>query len=433
MKEEKNIIGEVIRRVERRPIPVVTRRTVYRTLIVTPKGEESELEESQEEPPAGKTPSGNLVQRFISTVFPKPKDLIEGEEEEPEEIERRVTDRFIRYEDGSEEMIDQYEMINSLEVPAVKTEPVTQRVTDRMGRVIKTVVVRRVYVTVKTVVIRRVIENPDGTEVEIEKSYEEIPDSYSEEPPSTERSITHRVTSNDFPEIVEETDDISPLELSFKQGDTKETENVLLNDSKTVKYTSEVTTKKLITRKTVEYPGKKKVAFQEPVEDVYTIPVEVGQTCSMPEQTEEIKDDEGNIIKRIVQKHKPVQTRRMVYKKIVYTPEEAKSLQSPIFTNAIDGIAPSKTETVTPDDGDMKPGKGIIKRPKRPNDEIPDQKKLPKSVSPERKTSPVRKSAKNEVKQFPKKDPSKKVIGRPKAPILMQRNQGRKKENRSRN
>ena len=363
LREEKNEEGVVLRRIVRRPIPVVTKRTVYRTLVLNDDGQETQFETSQEEPPVE---SRNILKRIISSVKPKVpvKHIEDTDDKKPEEVERHLIDRVIKHEDGEEELIDQYELISSLESPAVKVEPVTKRITDRKGRVIKTEVIRRVYVTVKTIVVRKVVEYPDGTEVELTSSTDDSPDDRKEEAPYAERAVIHRVVPQDRPTVVEETEDISPLETSFKKGDeSKVIKETVLDDGsveKTVTIKSEITKKKLITRKTTEYPKTMKPKVEEPVEEIIEHPVESGSNIEFTESIEEVKNKKGNVVKRIIHKEKPVQTRRMVYKKLLFTPEEGEQIK-------LDEMQPSFiNQTPQKDDGKPHPTKDDTKQGKKP-------------------------------------------------------------------
>ena len=336
---ENNKEGNITRCVLRRPVPVITKRTVYRTAVVTEDGKETEIEKSQEETPVTENTSGSLVKAFMSSVFTKPEktdrqSFSEMQPEvatydEPECVERHVTDRVVQYPDGSEQLIDQYEFINSLEKPMVSSEPEVQRVTDSRGRIVKTVVVRRVYVTVKTIVVRKVIENPDGTETEIESSVEQKPDSESEEEETfPEQSQTHDITSDDAPEVIEEMFYISPLESSFKQyGEKQILGEVTLSDGsvgKTVQHTSEVTSKRLITRKIVEHSDTSTEKEKASIEDLYDDLVEEGQSVDYVGHGMEGTNAYGDALKNQIHKTKPIQTKRIVYKKLILTPEEAE-------------------------------------------------------------------------------------------------------------
>ena len=66
------------RRVVRRPLPVVTKRTVYRNVVVNEDSKENELEESQEEPPVKKTDEESFIKSLIPSCLlytsPSPRD-----------------------------------------------------------------------------------------------------------------------------------------------------------------------------------------------------------------------------------------------------------------------------------------------------------------------------------------------------------------------
>ena len=408
LREERNEQGEVLRRIVRRPIPVVTKRTVYRTLILNDDGQETQFETSQEQPPVE---SGNILKRIISSVKPKvpAKHIEDIDDKKPEEVERHLIDRVIKHEDGEEELIDQYELISSLESPAVKVEPITKRITDRKGRVIKTEVIRRVYVTVKTIVVRKVVEYPDGTEIELTSSTDDSPDDRKEEAPYAERAVIHRVVPQDRPTVVEETEDISPLETSFKKGDERKvmSETVLDDGSveKTVTIKSEITKKKLITRKTTEYPKTMKPKVEEPVEEIIEHPVESGSNIEFTESIEEVKNKKGNIIKRIVHKEKPVQTRRMVYKKLMFTPEEGEQIK-------LDEMQPSViNQTPQKEDGKPHPTKGDTKQGEKPltqSNKKPSSTAQKKQPTSPKKGKPVVEKDKDAKPQRPKdKSPEK--------------------------
>ena len=368
VEEIKGSRGEVIRKVVRRSVPVTTRRTVIRTVIVSPEGEEKEFEESTEEQPVTVSkiePDEEEPERLTSTkrklssdMPPKMIVLPDGTRkavDDAEDVERRVVRRVVRYRDGTENLIDEYEVISPLEATQVDERPKEEKVCDKKGHHVKTFVYRKVFVTVKTIVVRKVVEDSDGSETELERSVEERPDgSHESDVPLRSRTVQRFVPDGEG-HVSEHDEFLSPLEESYKEEEPGEVEkeetDCMGRSTRTLTKKANVITQRVVTRKSVEYPkGQKKV--DEPIEDVVELPVETmpafkevpqsdgtvklvesfpGVGDLKPSETiEEVRDETGRIVKRIITRPKPIHTKRLVFKKVIYTPEMLEGIQKKV-------------------------------------------------------------------------------------------------------
>jgi hypothetical protein len=226
LEEQKDRKGVVVRRIVRRPVPVVTRRKVYRKIVYSPEGVEKGVEERVEEPEVEipepmdfgtvesvpeeheKDLSKNRVvvkkvqvrKRIVRKVIIMPDgSRKEVEEEVPEEddvvsrrevhrivegrgkdvpkpVERMYITRVVRTREGFEQVLDSSETVYPLDItPEEQLPESVEEEKDRRGVVIRRVVRRPVMLTTKRTVIRRSEKRPDGTETDLEKTVEESP------------------------------------------------------------------------------------------------------------------------------------------------------------------------------------------------------------------------------------------------------------------
>merc|ERR1712064_156598 len=84
VEEEKDKNDLVIRRVIRKPVPVITRRRVYRRVILAPDGSEKGVEEKVEEPSYPEKPETEEVESIPTPM------LLEDQECTPENVDKEV-------------------------------------------------------------------------------------------------------------------------------------------------------------------------------------------------------------------------------------------------------------------------------------------------------------------------------------------------------
>ena len=160
VQEEKDRKGVVIRRIVRRPVPVMTARKVYRTIILTPGGKEESVEEKVEEP-----------------VLPQEEVVVPMEYAETEALPDEPTRRQI------------FRAAVAKDVPQ---EPTTEETLED-GRVI------RRTVTVRKRTIRKIIILPDGTRKEVE---EEVPEEEApEQAPEDVKEVIRTVRRQEPEEV----------------------------------------------------------------------------------------------------------------------------------------------------------------------------------------------------------------------------------------
>ena len=162
VQEVKDRKGVVLRRVVRRPVPVVTARKVYRTIILTPDGKEESVEEKVEEP--------GLPQEEVVV----PVEYAETEALPDEPTTRRQIFRTLVPKD----------------VPQEPTPEETVTLED--GRIIKRTV------TVRKRTIRKIIILPDGTRKEVE---EEVPEEAPEHAPDDVKEVIRTVRRQEPEEV----------------------------------------------------------------------------------------------------------------------------------------------------------------------------------------------------------------------------------------
>ena len=171
VEEEKNRHGVVVRRVVRRPVPVVTRRRVYRKVILAPDGTEKKVEERVEEPQHPKLvePTEDYIAApmFVDEQESVP-DMFGDEPDVANEtvLRRQVHRRAVPYEKPMDEAPTQHEPEESVVLLD--------------GRII------RKTVTIRKRIIHKIIILPDGTRKEVQ---EEVPD---EDEPIEHTEVTRR-------------------------------------------------------------------------------------------------------------------------------------------------------------------------------------------------------------------------------------------------
>ena len=155
VQEVKDRKGVVLRRVVRRPVPVVTTRKVYRTIILAPDGKEESVEEKVEEP-------GQPQEEVVV-----PMEYAETEALPDEPTTRRQIFRT---------------PVPKEDVPQEPTPEETVTLED--GQII------RRTVTVRKRTIRKIIILPDGTRKEVE---EEVPEEAPEQAPEDVKEVIRTV------------------------------------------------------------------------------------------------------------------------------------------------------------------------------------------------------------------------------------------------
>ena len=163
VQEVKDRQGVVLRRVVRRPVPVVTTRKVYRTIVLAPDGKEESVEEKVEEPDQ---PQEEVV---------VPMEYAETEALPDEPTTRRQIFRT---------------PVPKEDVPQEPTPEETVTLED--GRII------RRTVTVRKRTIRKIIILPDGTRKEVE---EEVPEEAPEHAPEDVKEVIRTVRRQEPEEV----------------------------------------------------------------------------------------------------------------------------------------------------------------------------------------------------------------------------------------
>ena len=163
VQEEKDRKGVVIRRVVRRPVPVLTARKVYRTIILTPDGKEESVEEKVEEP-----------------VLPQEEVVVPMEYAETEALPDEPTTRRQIFRTP----------VAKEDVPQEPTPEETVTLED--GQII------RRTVTVRKRTIRKIIILPDGTRKEVE---EEVPEEALEQAPEDVKEVIRTVRRQEPEEV----------------------------------------------------------------------------------------------------------------------------------------------------------------------------------------------------------------------------------------
>merc|ERR1712183_1225422 len=160
-------MGEVLRKVVRRPVPVKTRKTVIRKVILTPNGQEKKVEERVEH---GNEEERMVVPTLVHEDESVPLMFQHGVTDDDENqtrkvitVRRRIIRKIIVMPDGTRKEVEE-------EVPVDEnnyepTEQMEESVTDDDGTVRKVITVRRR-------IIKKIIVMPDGTRKEVE---EEVP------------------------------------------------------------------------------------------------------------------------------------------------------------------------------------------------------------------------------------------------------------------
>merc|ERR1712013_104504 len=143
--EEKDEKGVVVRRIIRRPVPVITRRRVYRKVVLAPDGTEKGVEEKVLEP--------TEIDEQLAVEPTIPVD-IHLEEPRDEVITKREVHRTVVVPTETKESVD-----------VIPSETEEEHSSDEAHQ-------GRKVITVRRKIVRRIIVLPDGTRKEVE---EEVP------------------------------------------------------------------------------------------------------------------------------------------------------------------------------------------------------------------------------------------------------------------
>merc|ERR1711962_428953 len=206
--EEKDDKGVVVRRIIRRPVPVITRRRVYRKVVLAPDGAEKGVEEKVLEPSEvdERVPVHDHHEPHPTAV------VIEEQESIPPHLIEED-----HHDEPRDEVITKREVHRTVVVPVdqqktvdvIPSESEEEPSSDEVSQVRKIVTVRRK-------IVRRIIVLPDGSRKEIE---EEVP---SEETDSDfdvvereEESSTEEVIAE--PDVIEEQESTPDLPDFFRE------------------------------------------------------------------------------------------------------------------------------------------------------------------------------------------------------------------------
>eukprot|EP00794_Sanderia_malayensis_P006572 gene6572-7315_t len=248
VEEVKDRRGQVVRRITTKPVPMLTRRKVYRTIIIAPDGTEESVQErvvERQEPDAPEQPA--------------PK----------EEVPKKEEVVVVPMEVAAEE--------------SLPYEPV--EVVDEDGRVV------RKTITVRKRIVRRIIYLPDGTKQEVE---EEVPVTEAEERPAEVLELVEREVAEpskpeepEQKEVVPKPEEVVvPMEVATEESlpyepeqpsypAVEEPEEPVEEDGRVVRKT--ITVRKRIVRRIIRLPDgtKQEVEEEVPVEEAEERPAEV--------------------------------------------------------------------------------------------------------------------------------------------------------------
>merc|ERR1712013_555657 len=235
--EEKDEKGVVIRRIIRRPVPVITRRRVYRKVVLAPDGTEKGVEEKVLEP--------TEIDEQLAVEPTIPVD-IHLEETRDEVITKREIHRTVVVPTETKESVD-----------VIPSETEEEPSSDDAHQVRKVITVRRK-------IVRRIIVLPDGTRKEVE---EEVPseetdsdfdvverevESSTEEVIAEPTVVEEQQTTPDVPHIFEDTTEEPQDEIITKREvhrtvvvptEKKETVDVIPSESEDEPTVDDITQK----------------------------------------------------------------------------------------------------------------------------------------------------------------------------------------------
>jgi len=279
-KEVKGEKGETIRRTIRRPIPVKTRRTVIRKVILSPSGEEEAIEERIEQP---------------QMAEPEAKQL---------KIGRTTVRKIIVLPDGTRQEVEAPDM-DEVDLENLRKDPTYEVIDTQEGKIFRSTKI------VKKRFVRKVIILPDGTKKEIQEEQpmeEELVPESETAPPQEDKYIMV-----DLPSQSIKTKRIIRKIIVLPNGSTKEVEEeVPIDDDEPS--TADVIIKrvglqssdepKLIEKEFVTRVMRKPNGDEKLIEKTETIyPYEEIPEDEAPEKLiNELKNDDGDVTRRVVTK-----------------------------------------------------------------------------------------------------------------------------------
>ena len=279
VEEEKNRLGVVVRRVVRRPVPVVTRRRVYRKVILAPDGIEKKVEERVEEPQHPKLVEPTEDYIAAPMVVDEQESVPDMFGDEPDVatetvLKRQVHRRAVPYEKP-------------------KDESPTQHKPEEAAILQDSQVIRK-RITVRKRIIRKIIVLPDGTRKDTEK---EVP--VEDEPVKHIEIIRREVHREYIPDLVK-----------VHQKRPRPVERVYI--TKVVRKADGI--EHLVNESEIMYPLEVTPEEQEP---------EIIEN--------EEKDHRGVVIRRVVRRPVMVTTKRSVIRRVEVLPDgQEKEIESSV-------------------------------------------------------------------------------------------------------
>merc|ERR1712226_1064145 len=271
--EEKDNQGVVIRKVVRRPLPVITRRRVYRKVVLAPDGTEKGVEEKVEEALPVDVPD-EAHEDFV----PEPM-LVEEQESVPDTFEQR-------FEEPCDQVVFKREVHRTYQ-PTEKDKTVHVRVHEKPSEDEEYITpddsrdVRRV-ITIRKRIVKRIIVLPDGSRKEVE---EELPvDDVSIDYDEVERDTISSIVVPEDTTVVQQVKPIERVHVTRVIRRPDGTENVI-DESDTI------------------------------------YPLEFTPEDERSASVEEEKDDHGLVVRRVVRRPVMVTEKRTVIRRTEILPD----------------------------------------------------------------------------------------------------------------
>ena len=350
VEEEKNRRGQVTRRVVRRPVPVVTRRRVYRKIILAPDGSEKGVEEKVEEPAQPAMPSHEepiaapmIVgeQESVPDLFHSDNDNVEADEtkiiRKTITIRKGITRKIIvlpgRSRNGVEEEVPEEELVTEKEVTRRQVHRVHQPDSNREEKK-KPKPVERVYVT-------RVIRKPDGIEHLIDESEtvyplevtpeEQAPETVEEEEKDTRGVVIRRVVRR--PVMVTTKRTVIRRSEVLPDGNEKEIEKSV---EEAPKQEEEPQKTRRVVRKVTKEPSGQEKVVEEPA---FVSPLESSTTEESEPEVEE-KRVKGQVIRTVRRRSVKTSQRRVVRR--VVEEKDGRLSDKPVEDTIEEPVEPTK-------------------------------------------------------------------------------------------
>ena len=318
--------GRVTRKV------VTVRKRIVKRIIQMPDGTRKEVEE---EVPVGQddkepseyvsvTEEGERVAGTSAMFTPADKEVAKRE---PRHVERVYVTRIMRQRDGSERVVETSESVSPMEALPEDDEPErVEEVKDSRGRVTKKVTTSTVFLSTKKTVVKKSQLLPDGREEPVEKDDVEAEETKEVKAPVTKRRVKRAVRQPDGTErVVEEPQSVTPFEVRETKEASKPEVSEKRERGKKMRFVKrkvvETFQRRVVKRKATGTDG----CEYEPVEENVVVPFEV-TVGVVPDghvgehDVIEIRDAEGNVVRKVMELRYPVFTTRKVFRTVILSP-----------------------------------------------------------------------------------------------------------------